>query len=298
VTVAAANDADEDDETATVTISAPEISPRVVTVKVKDSALKAPLITSAAKVTAVAGAPYVYVVTASGNPEPTFSLTAAPAGMTIDGATGAISWTPASVGSVAVTVRATNGVAPNATQSFNIAVSADTPPVAVLTEPKEGATLSGEHGEFYGDCIDDVFCTKAQFFIDGVLSYTDENAFNHYHFGSAHAQFNTYLAPNGPHKLRMTVTDTTGKTAEQEVNVVVANEGGAPDAGSDGGSNGGGPGPDGAVTNDGGVVAEQDEPAVDSGCSCRSSTSAGAGGSIMALVGVAAAFGFRRRRSA
>ncbi len=44
--------------------------------------------------------------------------------MTINSTTGLIQWTPASAGNFNVTVKAANGVSPDATQSFIIAVAA------------------------------------------------------------------------------------------------------------------------------------------------------------------------------
>ena len=68
----------------------------------------APLIMSTAPTNAIEGEAYNYDVEASGFPVPTFSLVAAPTGMTIDGVSGIVSWTPSSVGSFNVTIRASN----------------------------------------------------------------------------------------------------------------------------------------------------------------------------------------------
>lgn len=275
VTVSAANDADGNDDVASLTVSASGISPRAVSVNVKDSALKAPAITSAGKITAVVGALYTHTVTATGNPTPTFSLAAAPAGMTIHGTTGEIRWTPTAAGASSVTVRAANGVVPDARQTFTITVTADAAPTASLTAPKEGETISGEHAEFYGDCIDDVGCTEAQFFVDGQLSYTDKNVLNHYHHGGGHALFDTWLLPNGPHRLRFTVVDTAGKQSSKEIDVLVANTGDRPDAGteSDAGNE-----PRDASTSippnaDASPNASDALPSDDAGCSCHTSRS-------------------------
>lgn len=82
----------------------------------------APQITSTAIITGNIGVLYSYDVNASGSPTPTFSLTTSPAGMTINGTTGVISWTPSAAGPANVTVQAANGTLPNATQSFSINV--------------------------------------------------------------------------------------------------------------------------------------------------------------------------------
>jgi hypothetical protein len=65
---------------------------------------------------------YEYVVETTGVPAPTFSLTAAPAGMTIHPDTGRIEWVPSSAGNYDVTVRVSNPVG-SSTQSFTIAVN-------------------------------------------------------------------------------------------------------------------------------------------------------------------------------
>lgn len=70
---------------------------------------------------------YQYDVNATGNPEPTYSLASGPAGMTIEPASGLISWQPVAgqEGTQSVTVRASNFEG-QADQSFDITVSADT----------------------------------------------------------------------------------------------------------------------------------------------------------------------------
>ena len=50
-------------------------------------------------------------------------LTNPPAGMTIDANTGLIEWTPGTAGNLDVTVVASNGVNPPATQSFTVSVT-------------------------------------------------------------------------------------------------------------------------------------------------------------------------------
>ena len=123
-----------------------------------------PTITSVAVTAATQGQPYTYAVTAT-DPDGgtlTFSLVTAPGGMTINGATGVISWTPtaAQVGSHPVTVRVTDPTARFAEQSYTLVVAADTlaqPPaftstpvivatygqpyayVAAATDPEAGA---------------------------------------------------------------------------------------------------------------------------------------------------------------
>jgi uncharacterized repeat protein (TIGR01451 family) len=81
-----------------------------------------PQVISTAPTAASIAVPYAYVVEATGVPAPGFSLTAAPAGMTIHPDTGRIDWLPQSAGSYGVTVRVTNIVG-SSTQSFTIVVN-------------------------------------------------------------------------------------------------------------------------------------------------------------------------------
>jgi hypothetical protein len=83
---------------------------------------EAPTITSTPVTTTVVDRPYTYDVDAVGNPDATYSLTVSPTGMTINGTTGLIEWTPVSTGDYDVTIQASNGVDPVATQSFTISV--------------------------------------------------------------------------------------------------------------------------------------------------------------------------------
>ena len=87
----------------------------------------APIITSTPVTAASLGSPYSYDVEAAGNPAPSYSLDSSPPEMSIEAMTGVISWTPSAPGSYPVTVRATNGEQPDATQSFTINVSGAAP---------------------------------------------------------------------------------------------------------------------------------------------------------------------------
>jgi RHS repeat-associated protein len=88
---------------------------------------RAPTIDSTAPTTATVGAPYAYDVEAS-DPDVgdvlTFSLPLAPAGMSIDPASGLIAWTPAAgqEGDAPVTVRVSDGAGAFAEQSFVVTV--------------------------------------------------------------------------------------------------------------------------------------------------------------------------------
>jgi hypothetical protein len=84
-----------------------------------------PEITSVAVTKATVGSPYSYTVHAKGTQNGmVYSLIKKPTGMTINPATGVISWTPASINIDAlVEVKADNGIDPSDTQSFTIFLS-------------------------------------------------------------------------------------------------------------------------------------------------------------------------------
>ena len=227
VTLAAAEDADTSTDTATISVTLGGDPTRTVAVSVADNDNAAPVFTSAPVLTAILGATYRYDADATGNPLPTYSLTTAPSGMTINNSTGVITWIPSATGTFAVAVRASNGIGTAPTQSFNVVVSTDAAPVASLTRPLPGDIVSGATAEFFGDGTDDVGCVKAEFFIDGVLSYTDINSGGHYHHGGTHVLWDTTPLTNGPHTLLLRVTDTIGQTGSAQVQVSVGNGGDA-----------------------------------------------------------------------
>jgi hypothetical protein len=85
----------------------------------------APTITSASSTTFTTGTAGSFTVTATGNPAPTFGETGTlPSGVTLNATTGVLSGTPAagSGGTYPITITATNGTAPDATQSFTLTV--------------------------------------------------------------------------------------------------------------------------------------------------------------------------------
>ena len=226
VTIAAAEDGDNASDSAVVTVSTVGEVDRNLSVTAADNDPLAPSFTSSPIITAVDDAAYSYDANAAGNPAPTFALTTAPSGMSIDAATGLINWTPTTPGTVNVTVQAANSVS-TTTQSFMITVNPDATPTAVLTRPVAGEVLSGTNAEFFGDGLDDVSTVAAEFLVDGVLRYTDVNNGNHFHFGGAHTQFDTTQYTNGPHTFRLRVTDTRGQADDVEIQATIGNGGAA-----------------------------------------------------------------------
>lgn len=103
----------------------------------------APQITSAAVTSATVGTPYSYAVTASGNPTPVLAARGLPASgwLTFDATSGILTGTPG-VGDAGntgtITITASNGILPNASQQFSIAVAPSgggTPPAITSTPP-------------------------------------------------------------------------------------------------------------------------------------------------------------------
>jgi len=94
----------------------------------------APAITSATTFTV--GTPASFTVTATGSPRPTLTVSGAlPPGVAFNPATGILSGTPVTAGSYNFTFTATNGVLPNATQSFTVTVAKASPTIATTASP-------------------------------------------------------------------------------------------------------------------------------------------------------------------
>ena len=87
------------------------------------TSLGPPTITNANNFSSQAGTGSSFALTATGNPAPTWSLSGAPAGVTVSGSTLVIA-ASVPVGTYTFTITANNGVTPNATQSFTLTVTA------------------------------------------------------------------------------------------------------------------------------------------------------------------------------
>ena len=88
-------------------------------------ATQAPAFANAPPLNWTINVPYSYALVATGTPAPTFSATPStlPPGLTLDRITGLLSGTPSALGTYTGTLTASNGVLPNATQTFSIAIA-------------------------------------------------------------------------------------------------------------------------------------------------------------------------------
>lgn len=96
-------------------------------------------------------------------------------------------------------------------------------PRAVISEPRNGATVSGTNAEFFGDGISAAGAVRAQFVIDNVTRYVDLNDEGHYHINGNHNLWDTTQLANGDHLLSMRVYDALGQWGSHTIKVTVRN---------------------------------------------------------------------------
>ena len=94
--------------------------------------VSAPAFTSSPDVVGRVGMTYTYAISLTGVPHPTVRLQESPEGMTIDEG-GLIEWTPHASGTFPVTVVASNGVGPDAAQTFTINVDGPQGDAPIIT---------------------------------------------------------------------------------------------------------------------------------------------------------------------
>ena len=92
----------------------------------------------------------------------------------------------------------------------------DNPPTVDLTNPLDGATVSGSIS-VAADASDDVGVTQVEFFVDGISISVDTTA--PYEVPS----WNSASVADGPHIIEAVATDTIGQTATDSVSVTVDN---------------------------------------------------------------------------
>lgn len=276
VVLAAAKDADNEDGTATFTVSAPGLEPVTLVVTEADQDPLAPVFTTVPVTRAAVDAPYRLTVRARGRPEPTYALRTAPEGMSLD-ALGNLTWMPSQVGEVDVAVVASNGLQPDAELSFRLVVGADQFPSVRILAPLDGERVPSGWADYACECTDDLGCARATFLLDGALLETQEGPGPIYSVGGAPGRWNTTGLATGPHFLQVLVTDTTGHqglTAAIDVCIACAE----PDAGT-------------AVDGGGFVFQEGDD--IIEGCGCGTGAMAPAAWVGLGLLGLRA----RRRRA-
>jgi uncharacterized repeat protein (TIGR01451 family) len=104
--------------------------------------------------TATIGSPFSYAFAASGNPAPSYAVTAdssLPPGISLNSATGELSGTPTSAGVFSFTVQASNGIDPAATQAVTVTVSqATAPPAFTASDPPSTATVGDSYSYVFG----------------------------------------------------------------------------------------------------------------------------------------------------
>ena len=107
---------------------------------------EAPAITSAAPPAGATFVAYNHTCTATGTPATfTWSVSAGalPGGLTLNASSGVISGTPATVGNFTGTITCTNGISPDATQAFNITITATPAPIMAVAR---GVTVVADGG--------------------------------------------------------------------------------------------------------------------------------------------------------
>jgi hypothetical protein len=111
-----------------------------------------PTITSASNATFTIGTAGSFTVTATGNPQPTLSVTGTlPSGVTFNSTTGVLSGTPAAgtSGAYNLTFKASNGVLPDVSQSFTLSVISSTQMTApVITSTSNTSFMTEISGSF------------------------------------------------------------------------------------------------------------------------------------------------------
>jgi large repetitive protein len=139
---------------------------------------RSPEITSLPVLSATAGLNYNYDISSSDadNDVISYSLTAAPTGMTID-ALGRISWDTAiaDIGTHSVTVRATDPLGASATQSYQVVVDADTESPRVLIEVGESPAALGAEVALLVSATDNVGVESLVLTVDGVSVAIDSD---------------------------------------------------------------------------------------------------------------------------
>ena len=114
-------------------------------------------------------------------------------------------------------------------QAWVTAVDNDRPagsPRAIIAFPRNADVVSGTMAEFFGNGPHDGSLSKAEFYIDGKLRYTDPvdpSEPGHFHFNGGHRMWNTTGLSNGTHLLTMRVYDKNGSSGGHTIRAGVSN---------------------------------------------------------------------------
>lgn len=222
VQVAGMQDTNRDPETIDLQCMAAGYRPALVRVSVIDDDSRPPKFVSTAPGRAVVGTPYSYQPEVRALPAPSYSLVAGPSGMTVNPESGAISWTPSTRGDAVITLRATNSLG-TADQTFVVAAKANVAPRAALFSPEEGSVLSGTQLDFWGAGLDDYGITRAEFYLDETLVWTDTNSTGQYQFAGGAHQFDSTVYANGPHVFTIRVFDGADLVGEASHTATIQN---------------------------------------------------------------------------
>ncbi|HET6338298.1 MAG TPA: PQQ-dependent sugar dehydrogenase, partial [Polyangiales bacterium] len=283
------------DDVAIVTLDAAGLAQRAVRVRVVDNDPSPPVIDTLPVRFGGLNIAYSYAAHASGVPAPTFQLSAAPAGMTIDQTSGLVQWTPTQKGLFTVTLVTSNGQIPDATQTSDVRVGSS--PSCWITPVGSQGYVSGVTANLQGNGFraddSDVPNAQAEFFIDGVHAYTGEGPGGIFYYGGCEYCWDTMALANACHDILLRVTNMVGETCEWGSTIAVYNPengefpgGGSPDCSAlDAGATpmdsglDAGPADAGLPPMDGAVDASVDAAVADAGASDGGPNSSGAGGS-------------------
>jgi hypothetical protein len=110
----------------------------------------APTLTGSSSAAGHVGQSFTYTPSVGGHPAPTVTVSAGtlPPGLHLNAATGAITGTPTTAGSYPVTLKATNGIAPDATRAVTITIGPGIIGLdpTITGDPRVGKTLTAHHG--------------------------------------------------------------------------------------------------------------------------------------------------------
>jgi glucose/arabinose dehydrogenase len=136
--------------------------------------------------------------------------------------------TPDNVNDNATITMSSAGVTSQSVQVTATDLATQNAPTAKIFAPTNGQTVSGTGADFYGFGYPKApaTLTKAEFYVDGVLKYTDPfvpGPGAHFHYNGGHASWNTTLLTNGSHTLKMTVYDSNNLSGSDQITVTVSN---------------------------------------------------------------------------